>query len=92
MRPRNWAVIILAASAVQMWLFFHLNPDTYPVLSRIALGVQVVSCIGPFWMLFDWFIKSQKRELKRWLWLVFVPWGFVWYYFVVHRAMISREA
>jgi len=75
---------------VHLWLFFHLNPATYPVFSRIALGVHVAACIGPFWMLYDWFIKNQKGELKRWMWLVFVPWGFLWYYFEVHRAMISR--
>jgi hypothetical protein len=38
-------------------------------------------------MLFDWFIKNQNRNLKRWMWLVFVPWGFLWYYFEVHRPM-----
>jgi hypothetical protein len=90
MRPRYWVLIILAATAVHLWLFFHLNPATYPVFSRIALGVHVAACIGPFWMLYDWFIKNQKGELKRWMWLVFVPWGFLWYYFEVHRAMISR--
>lgn len=91
MRPRYWILILLFATAVHSWLFFHLDPEKYPALSFFAIGVHVAACIGPFWMLFDWFIKNEKRLLKQWMWLVFVPWGFLWYYFEVHRAMISKR-
>jgi hypothetical protein len=70
---------------LERWLFSHLNSDTYPYCLVIALGVLVAACLGPFWMLHDWFIKNQKRNLKRRMWFIFVPWGFLLYCFEVHR-------
>lgn len=74
------------------WLVFsYLEIESYPVLSRIAIGVHILACVGPFWMIADWFIKKQKRTLERWMWLFFVPWGFVWYYFEIHRLVKGPE-
>jgi len=76
---------------VHSWLFFHLDPEKHPALFFFAIAVHIAACIGPFWMLFDWFIKNEKRILKQWMWLFFMPWGFLWYYFEVHRVMLRKE-
>jgi hypothetical protein len=36
-------------------------------------------------MLYDWFIRRGKKKWKSWLWLFFVPLGFLWYYFEEYR-------
>jgi hypothetical protein len=37
-------------------------------------------------MLYDWFVSKSKRTLKPWMWIFFVPWGFLWYYFEKYRV------
>ena len=88
MRTRYWVLIIVAATVLHMWLVFnYLDLDVYPVLSRIAIAFHGVACMGPFWMLADWFIKQHQRKFKTWMWLFLVTWGFLWYYFEIHRTM-----
>jgi len=59
--------------------------ETHPVTSWVAIGMQVAVCIGPFWMLYDWFVKKAKRTWKPWMWLFLIHWGFLWYYFEKYR-------
>ena len=92
MRTRYWVLIILAATSIHFCLVFgYLDLQIHPVMSRIALAVHVVACIGPFWMLADWFLKKHKRSLEGWMWLFLVPWGFLWYYFEIDRPMRAHE-
>jgi hypothetical protein len=89
--PRNWTLIILAANLVHLWLFFHLD-SPYSLLVWIAMAVHVAACVGPFWMLVDWFVKKHHYHWKTWMWLFFVPWGFLWYYFEIHRLMKEERS
>jgi hypothetical protein len=77
-----WVSVISVAIALHLWLFFHIDFEIHPMLSRLAIAVHVVGCVGPFWMLADWFVKRKKKlQWKPWMWLFFVPWGFLWYIF-----------
>ncbi len=79
-----WVAIIAAITSVHMWLFFHLSDysDNHPLLFRITVVVHVIASIGPFWMLAHWFVKRRKKlRWHSWMWLFFVPWGFLWYIF-----------
>ncbi len=92
LQNRYWVIVIVAATAIHaLLMFLFLDFEAYPVLSRVALGIHVAACVGPFWMLADWFIKKQQRTFKSWMWLIFVPWGFLWYYFEIHRHSALRE-
>lgn len=81
MRALRWVIIILAVNILHLWMFFHLDVATFPVVARVGVGIQVIACIGPFWMLYDWFVKRHQGKLEAWMLLFFVPWGFLWYYF-----------
>ena len=76
MRPIHWVAVILAATVLHLWMFLHLNLEAYPVATRVDIGIHAVACVGPF---LDWFVIRGKRTWKAWLWLFFVPWGFLWY-------------
>ncbi len=76
-----WVSVIVAANVLHLWLFFHL-PNAHPVRFWITIAIHAIACLGPFWMLADWFIKRRnKLRWQRWMWLFFVPWGFLWYAF-----------
>lgn len=80
-RRALWVAVIAAMNVVHLWLFFHLS-DNHPLLLRITVAIHVIACLGPFWMLADWFVKRRKRlRWQSWMWLFFVPWGFLWYVF-----------
>jgi len=85
MKPIQWVMVFVAASALHLWMFLHIDLETHPVTSWVAIGMQVAVCIGPFWMLYDWFVKKAKRTWKPWMWLFLIPWGFLWYYFEKYR-------
>ncbi len=91
MPPARWVVIISLANVFLGWMFFHLDVEEYPVASRVGLGVWWAVCIGPFWMLYDWFFRRKKDKWKAWMWLFFVPGGFLWYYFESYRPSKTRE-
>ena len=75
-----WTVSIFAANVVHLWLF-HL-PNARPAQFWITIAIHTVACIGPFWMLGNWFLKRGKKLVwQRWMWQFFVPWGFLWYVF-----------
>src|SRR5579862_1953996 len=76
-----WVAVIAAMGIVHMWLFFHIS-DHHPLLLCITVIIHIIACIGPFWMLAHWFGKRRKRLCwQSWMWLFFVPWGFLWYVF-----------
>jgi hypothetical protein len=76
-----WVSVIAAANVVHSWLFFHL-PSAHPSQFWITIAIHTIACVGPFWMVGDWFIKGRsKLRWKGWMWLFFVPWGFLWYVF-----------
>lgn len=76
-----WALVIVAVNIVHLWLFFHLT-DERPVAFWLTISIHIIGCIGPFWMLAHWFAKRRnKLQWQRWMWLSFVPWGFLWYIF-----------
>jgi hypothetical protein len=76
-----WACAIATANAVHLWLFFHL-PSAHAVQFWITIALHTIACIGPIWMLVDWFVKRrEKLSWRPWMWLFFVPWGFLWYAF-----------
>jgi hypothetical protein len=91
MRPKQWVAVILAANVLHLWMFFHLNLETYPLATRVGIGFQAAACVGPFWMLYDWFVKKGKRTWMAWMWLFLVPWGFIWYYFEKYRPSDAEE-
>ena len=93
MRPIGWGLIFLMATLFMLWVvrFSNWNLEDQPVASRLAIAFWFFACIGPYWMLYDWFIKRRKRKWKAWLWLFFVPLGFLWYYFEEHRPSRARE-
>jgi len=91
MRPIYWVTTILAANILHLWMFFHLNLQTHPVATWVGIGIQVAACIGPFWMLYDCFVKRNERKWQAWMWVFFVPWGFLWYYFEEYRPSKARE-
>ena len=84
---RFWVAVIATANALQLSLLIYavLNNATIennPAIIRLTIGLAVIACIGPFWMLAHWFIKRAKKlRWQRWMWLFFVPWGFLWYVF-----------
>lgn len=76
-----WVAIIAAITSVHLWLFFHLSEND-PIQFRITIAIHVIACVGPFWMLAHWFVKRRKKlRWQNWMWLFFVPWGFLWYIF-----------
>lgn len=76
-----WMFVIAAASIAHLWLFLHL-PRAGPWQLRVTVAIHVVACIGPFWVVADWFVKRRKKvRWQRWMCLLFVPWGFLWYVF-----------
>ncbi|MFZ0980877.1 MAG: hypothetical protein WAN23_15850 [Candidatus Acidiferrales bacterium] len=78
-----WILIFLAAMLLSAWIviFSDLNLKDDPIAARLALAYYAFQCLGPFWMLYDWFIRRQKKHWKPFLWLFFVPLGFLWYRF-----------
>lgn len=93
-----WAAAIAAMNLLHLWLFLHL-PNADGVQFWITMAIHAIACIGPFWMLAHWFVKrDQKLEWQRWMWLFFMPWGFLWYIFekssqkAVERAGNQRQA
>src|SRR4051794_31919846 len=76
-----WVAVISATNIVHMWLFFNIS-ERHPLLLRTTVVIHVIGCIGPFWMLAHWFGKRRKRlRWQSWMWLFWVPWGFLWYIF-----------
>ena len=74
-----WVAVISAVNALHLWLFFHLE-NANPVQFWMTIAIHVVGSLGPFWMLAHWFIRRRKRlTWQSWMWLFFVPWGFLWY-------------
>lgn len=64
-----WACAIASANAVHLWLFFHL-PSAHAVQFWITIALHTIACIGPFWMLADWFVKRRKKlRWRPWMWL-----------------------
>jgi hypothetical protein len=59
-RRALWVAVIAAMNVVYLWFFLHLSDD-HPLLFRITAAIQVISCLGPFWMLADWFVKRRKK-------------------------------
>lgn len=82
-----WVLVIATANILQfsLALYAMLNNATIensPAIVRLTIGLATIACIGPFWMLAHWFIKRAKKlKWQRWMWLFFVPWGFLWYVF-----------
>lgn len=76
-----WAGTIATANVLHLWFFFHL-PNAHPLQFWITIALHAMACIGPFWMLADWFVKRhEKLRWRPWMWLFFVPWGVLWYVF-----------
>jgi hypothetical protein len=76
-----WVAAIAGANVLHLWLFFHL-PNAHPVQLWVTLAIHTIACIGPFGMLAHWFVKRGKPlRWQPWMWLFFVPWGFLWYVF-----------
>jgi len=75
------AVVIGAVTALHLWLYFHV-PHAHSFQFWFTVALHTVACVGPFWMLADWFIRRGKKlRWQRWMWLFFLPWGFLWYVF-----------
>ena len=94
-----WFAVIAAANAVHLWLFFHLT-NAYLVQTYITVAIHLVGVLGAFWMLGHWFVKRRKKlHWEHWMWLFFVPWGFLWYVFEKYepaqsdllRAVVRRH-
>jgi hypothetical protein len=85
-----WTVSIVVANVVHLWLFFHVS-DAHPVQFWITVAVHTIACIGPFWMLGHWFVKRRKKlAWQGWMWLFFLPWGFLWYVFEKYEPVRSE--
>lgn len=85
-RPPYWALIILAVNLLDVLLltrsagYGREGPNTF---QSIVLFLQFIALGGSYWMLADWFIKKGQRQFKKWMWLFFIPWGWLWYCFEV---------
>ncbi len=76
-----WVATIAALNVLYFWAFFHFS-DAHPVQFWIMIAIHAAGTVGPSWMLGHWFIKRRERlRWERWMWLFFVPWGFLWYVF-----------
>lgn len=85
-----WMALIVAVSVVHLWLFLHL-PNARQVQFWITIAIHVIACVGPFWMLWHWFVRRGKKlSWQRWMWLFFVPWGFLWYVFEKYEPVQSE--
>lgn len=66
MKRVAWILIFLAAMLLSAWMIFSdLNLKDDPIAARLALAYYAFQCLGPFWMLYDWFIRRQKRVSQR---------------------------
>ena len=93
MRPILWILVFFLVSICAMGFMFypHLNFDDTPVASRIAVGYFLILALGSYWMLYDCW--QHDKRLTRKMWLLFVPGGFLWYYFERFRPrqFIKRQ-
>jgi hypothetical protein len=84
-----WALVIAAFNVGYVWLLYRL-PAARPVQFWFTIAVQCIVVLGPFWMLVHWFVKrKQKLSWQFWMWLFFVPWGFLWYVFEKYEPAVS---
>lgn len=87
LRAVYWAVIIVGVNLADVALMTQIKPagrDGIDTFSGIIFALQFVAFGGSYWMLADWFIKKGQRSFKKWMWLFFAPWGWLWYLFEVH--------
>ena len=85
-----WVLVIGIVNAVHLWLFYKLGGDSSRVQFWVTIAIHLIGCVGPFWILTHWFVKRQKPlRWRRWMWLVFVPWGFLWYVFEKWEPAVS---
>jgi hypothetical protein len=84
-----WIAVIASVNVVHLWLFFDLGSGR-PVQFWFTIAVQLLAIVGGFWMLAHWFVKRRKKLCwQRWMWLFFVPWGFLWYVFEKWEPAVS---
>lgn len=88
----RWTLVFAAVTAVAMWLVVgsRWNLQDNPIASRLAMAYYLLICVGPYWMLYDCW--HYERKLTRKMWMFFVPGGFLWYYFEVHRLRLESRA
>jgi hypothetical protein len=85
-----WVLLIAVINVVHLWLFFNL-PDVHGFQFWVTITIHAIGTLGPFWMLSHWFIKRRmKLRWERWMWLAFVPWGFLWYAFEKYEPAVSE--
>jgi hypothetical protein len=76
-----WTALVAGVNVLHLWLFFNLR-NAHLVQFWTTVAIHSIAGIGPFWMLADWFIRRRnKLQWQRWMWLFFMPWGFLWYVF-----------
>jgi hypothetical protein len=86
LRPRYWAMIIFVVNLVDVLLLAQSMPygrEGPDMFQGVILLLQFIALGGCYWMLAHWFIKKGQRQFKAWMWLFFVPWGWLWYCFEV---------
>ena len=85
-----WVLVIATINVVHLWLFFNMQ-EVHALQFWLTITIHAIGTLGPFWMLSHWFIKRRmKLRWERWMWLFFVPWGFLWYAFEKYEPAVSE--
>lgn len=81
MRLVLWILLFVVISLFAGWvvIFSSWNLQDNPVAARFAVAFFIFVGAGPYWMLYD-SLHHDKRLTPK-MGLIFVPGGFIWYYF-----------
>lgn len=91
-RVALWTAVIGILNCVQMALFFGYSQPHGTVLVLLIV-LFVVAPLGSFWMILDCFRAGHlNRGWQTWMWLIFIPWSFLWYAFEKHEPAGSDLA
>ena len=87
----RWSPVFVAVTLFALWvvIYSNWNLQDNPVASCMAIGYLLFICAGSYWM-FDDCWHHDKRFTRK-MWFVFVPGGFLWYYFEYFRPRHLRR-
>jgi hypothetical protein len=93
MRPIWWILIFILISACALWMVAYprWSFEDHPIVSRIATGYFLLIGVGPCWMAHRCWEYDRSSYGLRKMWWVFVPGGFLWYYFERFRPRQLRN-
>ena len=87
-----WLIPILAASVV--FLAINLKPKAFMkdgVFFPLLIIYGLIAPVGGIWAIYQC-IRYEKHPWKQVVIVIFVPFGFVWYYFQRYRVRVDGKA